>query len=221
MRHFALVLLALPLAACIETHVVIDQTKPLEVNVNLGGRLDLVIHDARDDLEKITGEKPTNVVRPEDIGLPAKAGSAVTRDDAPMAFSARQDWVAVSLAYPSHVRVPREAFRTVALVDDLTNAMKGRSAAIRGLWDTKAVGESHSGLLVVKGTVTAEQQNVIDAENSDRKALYDAKAKEKKITSDEVALGYYIERLGYAKKGAWYEVRNKTTSQWEWKQWAG
>ena len=56
------------IAGC-TTHVIVEQPKPLDININFTGHLDLVIHDARENLEQITGEKPTNVVRPEDIGL--------------------------------------------------------------------------------------------------------------------------------------------------------
>jgi hypothetical protein len=44
--------------------------KPVDINVNITGRLELVITDARRQEEEITGAKPKRTVRPEDIGLP-------------------------------------------------------------------------------------------------------------------------------------------------------
>src|SRR5438552_1136738 len=67
--------LVLPLAAC-NPNVTIKQDKPMVININFNGHLDLVIHDARQNMEDITGEKPRNAVRPEDIGLPPAAGGA-------------------------------------------------------------------------------------------------------------------------------------------------
>src|SRR6266511_3859045 len=43
--------------------------KPMDINLNISGRLELVITDARQE-EEITGTKPKRTVRPEDIGLP-------------------------------------------------------------------------------------------------------------------------------------------------------
>jgi len=62
--------------------------------------------------------------------------------------------------------------------------------------------------LAARGVLTPEQQKLVDAENADRTALYAAEAKAKNSTPDEVALAYYLARLGYAKAGAWYEKRN-------------
>src|SRR5690242_8599117 len=60
------------LAGCNTRHeIVVNQPKPMEVNVNLSGRLELVVTDARKDLEQIEGAKPKRIVTPEDIGLPA------------------------------------------------------------------------------------------------------------------------------------------------------
>src|SRR5215212_10092109 len=71
----ALAAVSLPLAAC-NPNVTIKQDKPMVININFNGHLDLVIHDARQEMEAITGEKPRNTVRPEDIGLPPAEGGA-------------------------------------------------------------------------------------------------------------------------------------------------
>src|ERR1700674_3625013 len=60
--------------------------KPVDINLNITGRLEVVITDARKVEEEITGSKPKRTVRPEDIGLPAAssdksdAGGAMNAD---------------------------------------------------------------------------------------------------------------------------------------------
>src|SRR5438876_10382526 len=46
------------------------EVKPVDINLNITGRLELVITDARRQEEAITGSAPKRTVRPEDIGLP-------------------------------------------------------------------------------------------------------------------------------------------------------
>lgn len=197
-------------AGCNTTHeVVIKQDKPMDININLTGRLDLVIHDARQDLEDITGEKPARVVNPEDIGLPAlprqRTGlGAEAYGERPVAYLA---------AFGAG------EMRPVASEADIKANLAARDKEVRALWDAGAVGEAHTGLLVARGALTAEQQKLVAAENADRAALYAIQAAEKKSTVDEVALAYYLGRLGYAKAGNWYEKFNKQTNQWEWAKW--
>src|SRR5881409_2633853 len=57
------------MVGCIRTKSELD-VKPTDINLNISGRLELVITDARRQEEEITGAKPKRTVRPEDIGLP-------------------------------------------------------------------------------------------------------------------------------------------------------
>src|SRR6266852_7702571 len=58
------------MVGCIQTKSEVD-VKPVDINLNITGRLELVITDARRQEEEITGAKPKRIVKPEDIGLPA------------------------------------------------------------------------------------------------------------------------------------------------------
>src|SRR4029077_1444047 len=60
-------------SGCLHTKSEVD-VKPVDINLNITGRLELVITDARKEEQKITGSAPKRTVRPEDIGL--RAGSA-------------------------------------------------------------------------------------------------------------------------------------------------
>jgi hypothetical protein len=217
MRHATLLATALALAGCIKTEVMIDQKKPIEVNINFKGDLNLVIKDARQDMEKITGEKPVNVVRPEDLGLPPAAGSALEPMEtrALAAADTERFWVVAMRSAPSAARV-RAA--PVALKDDLQAKMAARDREIRALWDSQVVGEAHDGMLAVKGTITPAQQALVNAENADRAALFAEEVKAKGAKLEDVSLAFYVARLGYAKKGAWYEKRN-ASGAWEWQRW--
>src|SRR6266851_5699831 len=63
--------------------------KPVDINLNITGRLEVVITDARKQEEQITGSAPKRTVRPEDIGLPA---STPTSDAGRSAMMASQDY---------------------------------------------------------------------------------------------------------------------------------
>ncbi len=58
--------------------------------------------------------------------------------------------------------------------------------------DGQLVGESHTGFLVPKASLSAIQQALVNAEKADREELYKLEAAKKKTTVDEVALGYYL-----------------------------
>jgi len=58
------------LVGCLQTKSEVE-VKPVDINLNITGRLELVITDARREEEKIAGAKAKRTVRPEDIGLPA------------------------------------------------------------------------------------------------------------------------------------------------------
>jgi hypothetical protein len=202
-------------------HVTIDQSKPIEINLNITGRVDLVIH-AQQDMESITGEKPTNKVRPEDIGLPPATGvgGAMEPSERPL-LAGEGEAMQIPVLQRSHSAAARtggEAMHFIAAIDDLKKSLAARDKLVRPLWDAKLVGESHTGLLEVKGALTPEQKKLIDEENADRKAFFAEDAKAQKITAEQSALLFYTARLGYAKNGAWYEKRN-AAGTWEWKQW--
>ncbi len=201
-RLVPLVCLLLP-AACIS----LQQSKPLEVNVNVSGKLELVIHDARDDVARITGEKAKQVVSPQDIGLddPATTGQATP----PTGSTQAPVWASTRVVL----------LDAVGSEEGLKQAMAGRNKAVRALLDTKLAGEAHTGLLAARGTLSPAQQKLLSDENADRSALYTAEAKRKGVTEAEVSVAYYLARLGHAEPGDWYEKLNKASGQWEWKKW--
>jgi uncharacterized protein YdbL (DUF1318 family) len=101
----------------------------------------------------------------------------------------------------------------------LIQQLAGRHPQIKAMLDGQVVGESHTGFLVPKASLSASQQALVNAENADRDELYKLEAAKKKATVDEVAMAYYLARLEHVSKGTWVERYDKSTGRWGWFQW--
>jgi uncharacterized protein YdbL (DUF1318 family) len=201
------------LIGCFHTQSEVD-VKPVDINLNITGRLELVITDARKEEQKITGSAPKRIVRPEDIGLPA--GSAPTSEAESGARLANRRTqtprlMLVAELYPVADNGGRK--------DQLIQQMAARHGQIAGMLDSQLVGERHTGFLAARGSVSAQQQALIDAENADREELYKIEAAAKNTTENQVALAYYMARLEQVNKGNWVERYDKATGSWDWFQW--
>ena len=97
--------------------------------------------------------------------------------------------------------------------------MAARHPQIEAMLDSQLVGESHSGFLTPRASLSTSQQALVSAENADRVELYRLEAAKRNTTLDQVALGYYLARLEHVNKGAWVERYNKSTGSWEWFRW--
>jgi hypothetical protein len=201
------------LGGCLQTQSEVA-VKPVDINLNITGRLELVITDARRQTAEITGEKPKRTVRPEDIGLPPapEPRSEVTGPDA-MRTGARLGFSLAPVGLFSVAEVSND--RPAQLIQQMAT----RHPQIEALLGSQVVGESHTGVLVPKASLTASQQAVINAENADRMELYRLEAAKKQTALDQVALGYYLARLEHVKRGVWVERYNKAAGSWEWFQW--
>jgi uncharacterized protein YdbL (DUF1318 family) len=208
MKRMQLVLLlaltgSTALIACLQTKSEVD-VKPVDINLNITGRLEVVITDARKVEEEITGSKPKRTVRPEDIGLPPASSDKSDAGGATYADQADAGSILLVAADPEQ---------------QLIEQMAARHPQIQTMLDSRLVGESHTGYLVSKAALSASQQSLMDAENSDRLQLYKLEAVKKNTPLDQVALGYYLARLGHVNKGTWVDQFNKSTGSWEWFQW--
>jgi uncharacterized protein YdbL (DUF1318 family) len=181
--------------------------KPVDINLNITGRLEVVITDARKQEEQITGSAPKRTVRPEDIGLPASS--------APTSDAGRAEMM-VSDNYENAARLMWVADDSEA---QLIQQMAARHQQVAAMLNGQLVGESHTGSLVPKASLSPSQQAIVDAENADRTKLYQLEAAKKGTTVDQAALGYYLARLEHVNKGTWVERFNKSTGSWEWFQW--
>ena len=208
-----IVVTVMTIGGCLQTKSEVA-VKPVDINLNITGRLELVITDARRQAEVITGEKPKRTVRPEDIGLPPvlKPTSKVINPDAiRMGRGQTFSIVPVGLFYVVDVSNDRQA--------QLLQQMAARHSQIEALLASQVVGESHTGALVPRGSLAASQQALVTAENADRMELYKLEAAKKQTPLDQVITGYYLARLEHVNKGTWVEHYNKATGSWEWFQW--
>lgn len=206
--HLAAAIALALFAGCVQTKSEVD-VKPVDINLNITGRLELVITDARRQEEEITGSKPKRIVTPEDIGLPA--APAPQSNAIGMGTMLADDGSASA--------------RLVLVADTSTDEqgliqrMAARHPQIASMLDSQSVGESHTGFLVPKSTLSPSQQTLVGAENADRAQLYKLEGARKNTSVDQVALGYYMARLEHVNKGTWVERYNKPSGSWEWFQW--
>jgi uncharacterized protein YdbL (DUF1318 family) len=204
---------ATAMAGCIRTKSEVA-VAPVDINLNISGRLELVITDARRQEQEITGTKPKRRVRPEDIGLPPvpapEAGAvgpgAMLTDHGPVL-----PLVLASAAYAAEPGGDRQA--------ELVRRMAERRPQIKAMLDAGLVGESHTGFLVPRGSLSASQQALVDAERADRAEMYKLEAAKKRTTVGEAALAYYLARLEHVSKGTWVERYDQAAGRWEWFQW--
>jgi uncharacterized protein YdbL (DUF1318 family) len=208
----ALVALA-KMVGCVHTKSDVE-VKPVDINLNITGRLEVVITDARRQEEQITGAKPKRTVRPEDIGLPPVVGpkSEATGPGTKLMTEALAfQVVLVASVYAADTSSDRQG--------QLIQQMAARHPQIGALLNSQVVGESHTGFLVPRATLSASQQALVTAENADRAELYKLEAAKKNTAVDVVTTGYYLARLEHVNKGTWVERYNKSTGSWEWFQW--
>lgn len=83
--------------------------------------------------------------------------------------------------------------------------MKQRQGAVNALLGKGAVGEANTGFLAARGTLSEEEQKLVNAENQDRKTVYEAIAKQQKVTAAQVGARRAVKIAGLAKSGTWLQ----------------
>lgn len=194
-------------AGCLQTKSQVD-VKPVDINLNITGRLEVVITDARKQEERITGSAPKRTVRPEDIGLPPAIGPSSDASGKVRIFAEDDPPARLLMVADSADSEPQ-----------IIQQMAARHSQIAAMLNGQLVGESHTGFMVAKASLSPSQQSLLDAENADRSRLYRLEAASKNTPVDQIALAYYLARLEHVNKGAWVERFNKSAGSWEWFQW--
>jgi hypothetical protein len=95
-------------------------------------------------------------------------------------------------------------FSASALGGDIKARMKARLPAIVQLKAAGIVGETNQGLLAFVGVET-QQQDLVAAENEDRKTVYAAIAKRQGTTADVVAKRRALQNAERARPGEWLQ----------------
>lgn len=83
--------------------------------------------------------------------------------------------------------------------------MKQRQGAVNALLAKGSVGEANTGFLAPRGALSEAEQKLVDAENQDRKTVYEAIAKQQKVTAAQVGSRRAIKIAELAKSGTWLQ----------------
>ena len=215
----------LGLNGCIHTHsdVVISQPKPLQVDVNLNGKLTLVIQDARNDMQYIAGAPPAGPST-------APAGVATVPATLPTAAPQAAPTTTPAATKPSSLRMPNAADRVVIFADDIPPAQMTTKQQVlaelredyphlRVLLIKHLIGEAHTGYVEARGALTAKQKKLIHEDNAYRQRLYQIVGKSTGQSVATVGLIYFQVRLRYLPDGVWVQQLNNSTGQWVWIKW--
>jgi uncharacterized protein YdbL (DUF1318 family) len=93
---------------------------------------------------------------------------------------------------------------TSALAESIKSRMKKRLPAIVALKDKGIVGESNRGYLQFPGSVK-QKEDIVNAENADRKKVYAAIAKQQGVTRTVVEKRRAVQIAQKAKPGHWLQ----------------
>ena len=106
-------------------------------------------------------------------------------------------------------------FGTVALRAEDLGAVKARIeqrlGAVNGLKDRGVAGENNRGFLEARGSASGADQQVISAENADRRTVYAALAQQTGATPDSVGRQRAQQLASLARRGHWIQESN---GQW-------
>ncbi len=83
--------------------------------------------------------------------------------------------------------------------------MKKRQPAITALLQAGSVGEASSGYLAIRGDLSAADKAVVEAENADRKVIYEAIARKEKTTVQLVGERRAKQISERVKSGTWLQ----------------
>ncbi len=206
------------LGGCLQTHndVVISQPKPLEVNVNLNGKLTLVVQDANSDMDFIAGDSNHDKNAPKPTGSKTSVNTTVPAKT-PQTGTGR----------PSSYFIPTDAHASVIFADatatisqsDILQHLRADFAENHKLLAAHLVGEAHTGYMAARGSMTSTQRAFMAHDNRWRKRLYELRATQTNQPLATIELIYYKIRLKFVPAGTWVQQYDKSTGQWVWVHW--
>ena len=83
--------------------------------------------------------------------------------------------------------------------------IEARLGNVNALKDRGVAGENNQGFLEARGGATGEDQQIIGAENADRRAVYAAIAAQTKASPDQVGQKRAAQIASIARKGHWIQ----------------
>lgn len=80
-----------------------------------------------------------------------------------------------------------------------------RLPAINKLKTNLVIGEDNKGFLAVKGNISATDKKIVDAENADRKKIYEMLAKKNGVSVEKIQTRRAAQIADRSKKGIWLQ----------------
>jgi uncharacterized protein YdbL (DUF1318 family) len=94
-----------------------------------------------------------------------------------------------------------------AEIAEATERMKERLSAVDALKTSGKLGEDNMGYLAVRDTLTREEQELLNAENRDRRLIYQHVARSSRQSVDEVGRQRAARIAELAREGVWLQNR--------------
>ena len=209
--------------------MVISQPKPLQVDVNLNGKLTLVIQDARNDMQYIAGA-PAAGAATAPTGAAAAPAAVPAKSPGTAPQAAPTTAPAPATTQPSSLRMQKPINSVIIFADDIPPAqmttkqqvlaeLREDYPRLRVLLMKHLVGEAHTGYVEARGSLTAKQKKLINEDNAYRQRLYQIVGKSTGQPVATVGLIYFQVRLRYLPNGVWVQQLNNSTGQWVWIKW--
>jgi uncharacterized protein YdbL (DUF1318 family) len=94
---------------------------------------------------------------------------------------------------------------SAADLGQVKNEMKARQPAIESLWAEGRIGENNQGFIEARGTLSAPQSQMVQAENADRRVVYQAIARSTQTTPATVGRQRAAQISMRAANGLWLQ----------------
>mgnify|MGYP005851676657 CR=1 FL=1 len=92
-----------------------------------------------------------------------------------------------------------------ANMGEVKSAMKARQPVIEALWADGKIGENNQGYIEARADLSGKEQELVGAENSDRKIVYQAIARSTQSTPKQVGVQRAAQISKRAAQGLWLQ----------------
>ena len=196
------------MTGCIRTHneVVLRQPKPLQVNIQLTGKLTLVVKEAHDDMRYITGAAPAETAPSNPVAPPATRTRGKVSPGSSSSLIPGGDRVVVFADAAGGSLTKAQVLRKLRL----------NFPRVKRLLLAHLVGEAHTGYLVPRGHLGGPRRRFVRRDNALRRRLYEIVSRRTGQSVAQVGFVYFHVRLRYLPAGVWVQRFDRSTGRWIW-----